>query len=835
MIVPNTLYLIPNTKLFIMKKQLLLLLALVLCTQGLVAQVYVDEFDNGDPILMGGAATFSFSESDDELTVSADGTGGPWDVFTYQPHDMATGEAITVDATGNNKIFIKAKASNVGTQLRMDVQDAEGYLTSLAGITKTLTTEYIILEYDFSGQYSDGGFGGTPCTSDTAPCEVDGSQTTQLLFYVNPGAGGYAGDVVIDYIAFGEEPTGVIVSTVFQDHFDDVDSTVTSFGTDVPESFELIQEGTELTIRGDGNAGPWDALGFDIRNQNTWEPIDIDISENHKLFIKIKSSVPNTAFRIDVQDIDGFITTQGSITKLVDTEYSVIEYNYVGTYNDLGYGGTPCTESTAPCPVDPTRVGSLVFYIEPGVGAYLGDLTIDYISFGNSLEEPGDGPQFIYGDHFNNNTTDWTADTPGFIGSEEGTEWTITGDGTGGQYAALAYSLHTEDGEPLVLDLTSAKNKFFIKAKASTGEVPLRVDLIDTTGYATSLAGLTKIITGDYEIYEYDFTGNLTDGGYGGTACETGPCPVDGTAIETVLIYIDPVQGAYEGAVTIDFVSFGQPLGEDEIIELGPVGIINYSDQMDDNTSLYVNDMDGLVSSFASDIWTITGNGTSGAFAPVVYDLHNDVGEFERVDVVGSNNILYVMAKADVDGTVLRIDVQDGQEFVSNQIGVANTLTTEYAVYEYNYEGAYLDGGYGGSPCTSETAPCEVDGQRIDRLQFFINPGEGMFNGMLDIDWISFGEVLTSIQDYSKLSSLRAFPNPSSDKVFLDFALVNAANININVYDNLGRLVAREYQGQIAVGSNQQSINLSQLQAGIYFLQLQADGASAGTLRVVKK
>ena len=210
-----------------MNKFLLLISAYLLFVTAGWSQVYIDQFDNDDPGFMEGAATFSFGERDGELTISADGSGGPWDVFSYDLNDGIM--AITVDATGNNKVFVRAKASSVGTSLRMDIEDAGGFATTNAGLTKVLTTDFAELEYDFTGVYQDGGFGGTACMS--GPCPVDGTQSARLVFYVDPGAGGFSGDIVIDYIAFGEEPSGVVMSDVFQDLFDDPIS-VNSFGTD---------------------------------------------------------------------------------------------------------------------------------------------------------------------------------------------------------------------------------------------------------------------------------------------------------------------------------------------------------------------------------------------------------------------------------------------------------------------------------------------------------------------------------------------------------------------------------------------------------------------------
>ncbi|MFK7932205.1 MAG: T9SS type A sorting domain-containing protein [Saprospiraceae bacterium] len=793
-------------------------------------QVYLEEFDDDNVEYMGGSGSYSFAEANGELTVQATNTA-PFDVFTYQPNDGS--ETINVDASENNKIFVRAKASNVGTQLRMDLQDADGFGTSLAGITKTLTTEYQVLEFDFTGLYQDGGYGGTPCTSDTAPCTVDGSQVAQFLFFTDPGVGGFNGTVVIDYIALGEEPETVAMSDVFQDHFEQ-DSSINSFSVIGPGYDVVLNGDSEVVITGNGTNPMWDPITYFFRNPITLDTIDIDVSGNNKLFVKVKSTVENTALRIDVQDIDGFVNTQGSVTKILGTDYQIIEYDYSGTYQDLGYGGTPCTESTAPCPVDPSRIGQIVMFIEPGVGEFLGEIKIDYISFGTSLEPPGDEAIGIYGDHFGNELLEYTGEGAGFAQSEMNSEWVITGDGSAPQYTALAYSFHDKDtGEGITLDMTPGKNKVFVRAKSEPGTAPLRLDLVDTSGFITSQASLTKIIGNEYTTYEYDFTGNNLDGGFGGTACEVGPCPTDLTAITTVLFYVDPVQAAYEGTFTVDFLSVGQPLGEDDEVDLGPTGEINYSDQMDDNTGLFVADASGLVSAFATDEWTITGDGSAGAFSPLLYNVHNTTGELGLADVQGSGNKLFVRAKSSVAGTELRIDLQDNMTFVTNLNSVAVNLTEEYAVYELDYTNSYQDGAFGGSDCME--SGCVVDGQRIENLQVFIDAAAGGFNGAVSIDWLSFGEPLVSdVQDFTRLETLVAFPNPVQDQLSIQYTTLQAADVQLNVFNSLGQQVVVQKIGQQSASNQTIILPTANLQNGLYTVQLVMDSKVVGYLPFVK-
>ncbi len=727
-----------------MKKHVLLFLCSMLFVSVGFSQVYLDEFDNDDPAFTGGSGTYTSSESNSEWTVNASNTG-PWDVFTYEFHDPTSGAGVLVDMTENNKIFVKVKASNVGTQLRMDVQDEAGFLTSIAGVTKTMTTEFMVLEFDFSGTYQDGGFGGTPCTSDTAPCAVDGTKIKQLIFFTDPGAGGFNGSVVFDYIAVGAEAAGAITSDVFQDHFDKADSTITSFGADVfDKGYNMVINGSELVLSGDGTTQMWDAIGYTIRNQNTFEEQDIDVTGTNKLFVKVKSSVPGTALRIDIRDLDGFITTQGSITKIVDTEYTVLEYDFSGTYADLGFGGTPCTMETAPCPVDGKRVAGLVLFVEPGVGGFVGDLTFDYFSFGNSLEPAGEAPVLSYGDHFSNETVEFTSSDL-FNVTESGSNLVIAGDGTAPPFGTVSYLLHNKEvGEPVTLDMGPAQNRLYIAARTNGAMVPLRIDAVDSLNFHSSMSSITKIIGPELTVFEYNFEG-ASDGGFGGTACETGPCTVDLSKISQFLLYPNPIEGGYNGEIIIDFISIGQPLGEEEI-DLGPAGIADYSDQFDENTTVFLNEVPGLTSTFSEDALSITGDGSSGMWNSIVYGVHNTAGELIMANAIAGGNKVYIKARSSVDGTILRVDLQDNIGFVTNANAVSTALSTDYVVYELDYTNAYADGGFGGSPCTSDTAPCPVDGARIANLQFFIEPGVGLFNGTVDIDWISFGSSLDVVE-----------------------------------------------------------------------------------------
>ncbi len=808
-----------------MKNILLTFVALFCFAQIATAQIYLDEFDNGDVTALSGDGSYSYAEADGELTISVDGTGGAYSAFSYSLHNVDDNSAVIVDATENNKIYVRAKASIIGTELRMDLADAAGFVTTQNAQAKILTTEYTIFEFDYTGAYVDGGYGGTSCM--TGPCDVDGTMAASLTFFTNAVSGGFAGSIVIDYISFGVEPDGEIVSDVFQDHMDN-DSSLTSF-VDQGIGYTFEQSESMITITGDGSTGAWDAFAYEFRTPPTYENTDVDVTGTDKLYIKMRSSVAGTSVRCDLQDLDGFITTAGSITKIVDEEWTVFEFNFAGSYNDLGYGGTPCTESTAPCPVDGTRIASMVFFIEPGTGQYVGSLDIDYFSVGNSLEPAGPEAALVYNDHFDNETIEFVEDPGGFSSTETGTEWTLTGDGSAGAFAAASYSFHDKvTGEGISLDLTPAQDKVFIKAKTNGGTVPLRVDLVDIDGFVSTQPSLTRVVEEEYSVFEFDFSGGYVDAGYGGTACETGPCPLDATQITTVLLYPNPAEGMYAGEVIIDYISVGQELDDSS----GPLGVLNYQDQTD-GAEPFVANPDGYSSTFSGGEWTITGDGTGGEYALIDYDMYSVAGTPIIANAMGSGNVLYMRAKSSVDQTVLRADLTDNMGFTTSLAGLSNTLTTDYAVYEYNFDGNYTDGGYGGTAC--ETGPCPVDGERIAKMGLFVNPGVAAFAGDVTIDWFAFQDLTTNVDDVEALDALHVYPNPATTELGISFDLTEKSDVSLRLYDVTGRLVATQNLDNQASGNNFARMSVSELTNGIYFLQVNVNGQNANAISIIKE
>jgi endoglucanase len=168
-------------------------------------------------------------------------------------------------------------------------------------------------------------------------------------------------------------------------------------------------------------------------------------------------------------------------------------------------------------------------------------------------------------------------------------------------------------------------------------------------------------------------------------------------------------------------------------------GQVVYSDNFDPG-STNTSTSAALSSSISSNALRITGNGTSGKFDNIEYNIHKS-GAATLLDITG-NYKMYVKAKSSTPMT-LRLDLRDELGFNSNENPDSFSTSTAYQIFEVDFKNRLLDGGYGG-PCPQGTK-CPVDPTKIKNLTLYFNPGIGNFNGTVDIDWISFGESLEVI------------------------------------------------------------------------------------------
>jgi hypothetical protein len=370
-----------------MKKLFTTLVILLVLLQMGFSQVYLEQFNpmnagastgsNGMPPVYPNVVTGG------EWVVTGAGTNGAYDVFTYSV-------PTTVNATGNNKVYVRAKSSIAGAQLRMDIQDLAGFVTNANPPFNALTTSYQVYEFDFTGRFTQwygniNPIGMMPCSSSN-PCPVNGSMTKQLYFTVNQGTPNFAGTITIDYISFGTSPTPVVPGVTYSEHFPSAAAANSVVYT--PSGLTSAwSNSSEIIISGNGTSGQYSPFVIQMRDATGTPLTNVDATLStvglmpHKVYVRARCTSGNTVLRLDLKDNLDFATTSPGVTQTVGTNYTDLVFDFSSSgYIDGGYGGTACT--SGPCPVNATRLKELLIYPKPGVGSFSGDLIIDYISFG---------------------------------------------------------------------------------------------------------------------------------------------------------------------------------------------------------------------------------------------------------------------------------------------------------------------------------------------------------------------------------------------------------------------------------------------------------------------
>ncbi|WP_051336186.1 glycoside hydrolase family 9 protein [Aquimarina latercula] len=185
-----------------MKQRILFTIALsfLIAFVGNSQIIYSDNFDE-NILSVEPTSAYAVSLSNDNLSINANGTAGAFSPFKYILHN--NGSDISINISNQTKLYIKVMGSS-NPDLRIDIQDEDGFVSNLSPLSVRIANEFTIYELDYSSNLQDGGYGGSDCTQATAPCPVDPSKIAFVQFFVNAAEGGYSGTIEIDWISFGE-------------------------------------------------------------------------------------------------------------------------------------------------------------------------------------------------------------------------------------------------------------------------------------------------------------------------------------------------------------------------------------------------------------------------------------------------------------------------------------------------------------------------------------------------------------------------------------------------------------------------------------------------------
>ena len=819
-----------------MQRILLLSLGLVLSASAALAQDgYLEEFD-GD-LAVQGTDNISVAQSDGVFSFTGNGATGGDEGVLY----TITADGGSFDISSNNTVYIRARANSAGTILGVELIDSDGNQTAIDGDSETLapalTTSFRDYTLDFTGNLGS----------------VNASSIAQIKFIGQPFFGEFDGTISIDALGLVEELEAV-AGADYQDNFDN-DSSVTAFTVytvDGAEPFvnETVAASGEAVIRGTGAKGGYVDFRYSPRNQVDFSPVSLGLpASDGKLYIKAKSTVPETSLRIDAIDSRGFMTAGVGITKQLGTEYEIFEYDYTNGYFADRWT-PPCDEATAPCPVDGSEIVSFRIIPEPGQEVFAGTITFEWLSIGESLEPVEEKP-LLYTDCFEDGLNNFVSEGNGFFPVETDGQLEVTVTAEKERYSTFTYNINDRlTQENSSVDITEAST-LNVTMRVDGPDALIRIDAVNSANFASTQSSLRSPVTNEFQTYTFDFAG-AKDGGYGGSACEegTGPCDVALDSIVALYFYINDdseTNFGYEGTLIIDDISFGRKIEEGDCNEFPPgnePGQDGYNDELNDNETEFLVSFDGAYTVGATDsTYQIVGDGTAPGYQRVRYRF-NDGSDTVLVNVANNNEVRIRARVLDVADARVRVDLIDNADFSTTNAGRVLNLTNEFQEFTIDFSGAYQDGGYGGTACpvTNGAEPCSVDGQRASGLYFYpaVTDGSGAsqgfqnFNGIIEIDAIGAGQVV-SVNAARELADVRVMPNPVNDLLTVTYDLEVAGDVSVALYDGIGRQVLRQSQGSVPAGAYSNSFETGQLSAGIYQVVLSVDGYVGKTVSVVKQ
>jgi len=81
---------------------------------------------------------------------------------------------------------------------------------------------------------------------------------------------------------------------------------------------------------------------------------------------------------------------------------------------------------------------------------------------------------------------------------------------------------------------------------------------------------------------------------------------------------------------------------------------------------------------------------------------------------------------------------------------------------------------------------------------------------------------------------MNIYPNPVTHAVNVEFTLKTNSQVNLQLYDELGKLVKIIKKDNYSIGNNKIQLEMSNLKSGIYFVSLNVDD-KVFTRQIVKK
>lgn len=108
-------------------------------------------------------------------------------------------------------------------------------------------------------------------------------------------------------------------------------------------------------------------------------------------------------------------------------------------------------------------------------------------------------------------------------------------------------------------------------------------------------------------------------------------------------------------------------------------------------------------------------------------------------------------------------------------------------------------------------------------------------DNLLEVDDIFVeGTGTTGIHEMQGSFPMSAYPNPANDVLHINYSLNAASDVTLNIMSIDGQVVRSESLGMQQTGSNSETVDISGLSAGVYFVTLQTDNGITSRKIVVE-
>lgn len=171
-----------------------------------------------------------------------------------------------------------------------------------------------------------------------------------------------------------------------------------------------------------------------------------------------------------------------------------------------------------------------------------------------------------------------------------------------------------------------------------------------------------------------------------------------------------------------------------------------------------------------------------------------------KTEAVATHLVTTNGGKSEILGGFFRDQVTSTSVPFFKQVDACLTAT----FFSYDFAGCGNSRGF----YASETRQSVVDNLILGPCEKIV----GLYSGC--------SQVLSNEDFENSLSSLKLYPNPTSQNATLEYSLLENSKINITVYDIIGKEVLKIADENQNIGNYKVELNTSNLKSGIYFVKI---------------